>query len=52
MIINWQQFTKDAESLKPMHAENGCFVRDVQDRSPGFEDVVAPFLRAFRQLSM
>ena len=24
MIINWQQFTKHAESLKPMHAENGC----------------------------
>ena len=23
MVINWQQFTKHAESLKPMHAENG-----------------------------
>ena len=23
MVINWQQFTKNAESLKPMHAENG-----------------------------
>eukprot|EP00490_Sorites_sp_Unknown_P025115 CAMPEP_0114695704 /NCGR_PEP_ID=MMETSP0191-20121206/71687_1 /TAXON_ID=126664 /ORGANISM="Sorites sp." /LENGTH=150 /DNA_ID=CAMNT_0001992339 /DNA_START=18 /DNA_END=470 /DNA_ORIENTATION=+ len=22
-VINWQQFTKHAETLKPMHAENG-----------------------------
>ena len=22
-IINWQQFTKHVETLKPMHAENG-----------------------------
>mmetsp|Transcript_42024 Transcript_42024/g.78066 ORF Transcript_42024/g.78066 Transcript_42024/m.78066 type:complete len:169 (+) Transcript_42024:44-550(+) len=23
IVINWQQFTKHAETLKPMHAENG-----------------------------
>ena len=22
-VINWQQFTKNAETQKPMHAENG-----------------------------
>eukprot|EP00434_Breviolum_minutum_P017008 symbB.v1.2.015005.t1/scaffold1110.1/size137258/8 len=23
IVVNWQQFTKHAETLKPMHAENG-----------------------------
>lgn len=28
IVVNWQQFTKHAETLKPMHAENGQLGRN------------------------